>query len=70
MRNGKVLSFQKVDQKEGVKETWSSCFVKESNVIVRGQYWNVSSENALIMAIDGSSKELKGETWFQGIFLT
>ena len=70
MRNGEVLSFQKVDAKKKVMSIWSSCFVEENNVIIRGQYNNNSLEKTLVMAIDGNNKELIGEKLYQRIFLT
>ena len=74
-KHGKVLSFQQVDVKEGVEEIFCSCFVKEENVIVRGEWNNGnSSRKALIMLFDGNSKKMRGnecilENSLQGISL-
>ena len=67
-RNGKVISFKELDAKEGVKRVWTSCFVEEENVIVRGEYRNTnSSRKVLILLFDGSSKKLRGISVFIGI---
>ena len=64
-KNGKVFSFKEVDEKERVKNIRCSCFIKEENVIVRGEAWNSSKNNALIMVIDTMTKELKGNSCFE-----
>ena len=65
-KNGKVISFQEVGEKEGVKNIFSSCFIEEENVIVRGESSSYSSSSkTLIMAIDVMSKKLRGENVFE-----
>ena len=64
-KNGKVISFKEVDGKVGVKNISSSCFIKEENVIVRGGDSFSSRNNALIMAIDAVTKELRGNKCFE-----
>ena len=63
-RNGKPISFKKIDAKEGVKYIYTCCFVKEENVIVRGgtatsSFWK--GKKVKIFAIDGTSNQLRGE---------
>ena len=62
--NGVPITFQKLDQKESIEGIFSSCFVEEENVIIRGEFdsslfWEKKQK---IFAIDGSSKELRGKT--------
>lgn len=63
-KNGKLFSFQKLDNKEGVKSTRCSCFVHENNVIVRGQCLNSdSSKKTKVLVMDGFTKKLIGENY-------
>ena len=67
-KNGKVISFKEVDKKEGMDGILCSLFIKEENVIVRGEgYYQYSSKNFLITAIDAVTKELRGNKCFEVI---
>ena len=71
-KNKKPLSFQKVDAEEKVKHIKTSCFIQENNVIIRGEsststFWK---KKLKILAVDGVTKELRGENGFDGIHLT
>ena len=61
-RSGNPQSFKTMDDKEGVKGIGTSCFVKELNMILRGEF-NKSIfwlKKARVFAVDGITKKIKG----------
>ena len=59
---GRLLTHQQ-DQSTGVTQYYCSCFVKEHNLLVKGEVLNPkqSERNALIVFIDAETNEVKGE---------
>lgn len=63
-KNGKIQSFEDQDETERVRATFSSCFVKEHNAIIRGEFDSSQEygKKALIMVTNGITQEFLGES--------
>ena len=64
-KNEELLSFQKQDQKNGVKNNHTSCYVKEKKVIIRGERDNPSSSSrkALLSVTHAETNEFLGKVF-------
>ena len=65
-KNGKLFSFQHQDKQNGVKYNWSSCYVENDKIIIRGEYYNENSNsrNAIISLTNVKTKEIIGKRLF------
>ena len=54
----KIFTLRETNDKYDVQHNWVSCFVKESTLLLRGQWWNFQNNqnNVVITATSLSSK--------------
>ena len=59
---GTLLSHQETDSKTGVTHFWSSTFIKEKGLLVRGESYNPrsSKRNAMIVLYHPKTGQVKG----------
>ena len=62
-KKGKLLSFENQDKQNGVTGNWSSCFVENDKIIIRGELdnQNKASRNAIISLTNVKTNQIIGK---------